>query len=104
MVFSRTSYQFVCHACGYGAQVSGGRDVGMTAVVRTMVCHTCKQVVDVLIGYQGVDGPTGNPVYDKDQGLCPDCGGEDVRDRGAARMCPKCDGRMKQGEDVILWD
>ena len=99
-----TSYTFVCSDCGYDAQASGGRDVGMVAVVRTMVCRTCEEVVDVLIGQCGLDGPTGDPEYDKDLGVCPECGGKDMVVWGRARPCPKCAGKMKRGEGTILWD
>jgi hypothetical protein len=47
-----TSYQYTCESCGYEAQVSGGRDIGMMAVVRTMFCRSCRELVDVLIGQQ----------------------------------------------------
>jgi hypothetical protein len=51
--------------------VSGGRDVGMVAVVRTMTCNDCKEVVDVLIGRYGESGPIGDPDYDADLNIFP---------------------------------
>ena len=51
-----TCYQFRCESCGYDAQVSGGRDIGMQAVVRTMFCRGCCELVDVLIGPKAHQG------------------------------------------------
>ncbi len=66
-----TAYNFTCTKCGYSAKASGGRAVGMVAVVRTMTCNDCKEVVDVLIGRYGENGPTGDPDYDADLNICP---------------------------------
>jgi hypothetical protein len=66
-----TAYNFTCTECGYSAMVSGGRDVGMVAVVRTMTCNDCKEVVDVLIGRYGESGPIGDPDYDADLNIFP---------------------------------
>jgi len=98
------SYQYTCEGCGYEAQVSGGRDVGMMAVVRTMFCRGCRELVDVLIGQCGLDGPTGDADYDKALGICPECRGDDVVVWKDGRPCPRCEGRMVKGEDFILWD
>ena len=54
-----TTYDFTCQACKYTAHISGGRGVGMIAVVHTMSCRDCRALVDVLTGRQGEDGPTG---------------------------------------------
>ena len=71
--------EFTCENCGYRAEVSGGKDYGMVAVVQTMICRSCGQLVDMqLIGRCGSDGPTGDPDYDKDLGVCPECRGNDV--------------------------
>jgi hypothetical protein len=42
----------------------------MVAVVQTMVCDSCSELVDVLIGRSGEEGPTGDPDYDKKLGVC----------------------------------
>jgi len=48
-----THYLFGCSNCGYTAEVSGGKDCGFFATVRTMLCTDCRELVDVLIGIQG---------------------------------------------------
>ena len=98
-------YLFSCSKCGYLSEVSGGKDCGMMAVVRTMICQDCADLVDVLIGRFGKEGLTGDAEYDKDIGLCPECDGANIvawheRDR----PCPKCDGRMIKGQATVLWD
>ncbi len=96
--------EFKCKKCGYSAEVSGGKDLGMVAVVQTMTCHRCRELVDVLIGERGVEGPTGCPDYDKNLGICPKCHGKDVVAWQAPWVCPKCEGRMKRGKVAMLWD
>jgi len=76
----------------------------MVGVVQTMTCQSCRRLVDVLIGYQGKDGPSGNPDYDQDLGVCPRCSGKDVEIWSDPGACPKCDGRMIKGEETLLWD
>lgn len=97
-------YQFTCPGCGYSAEVSGGRGVGMDAVVQTMICQDCRALVDVLIGRHGRDGPTGDVDYDKHLGACPDCGGRHVVSWKQGEPCPKCSAKMKRGSMTTLWD
>jgi hypothetical protein len=97
-------YKFTCANCGYSAEVSGGRDVGFVAVVRTMVCKDCQELVNVLIGREGKDGPTGDPEYDKDLGKCPGCEGRHVAAWKKGRPCPKCSQAMTKGTETTFWD
>ena len=100
-----TWYKFECPKCRYFAQVSGGRSVGMLAVVRTMTCEDCRALVDVLIGFQGEDGPMGDPEFDKDLNQCPKCRGENITPWIASGPCPRCGARMRRDEsEVIMWD
>jgi uncharacterized paraquat-inducible protein A len=101
-----TRYGFRCPECGYFATVSGGLDFGMVAVVRTMVCDDCKEVVDVLVGKYGEEGPTGDLRYDKDLKVCPNCHRRRVRPWSANRNCPRCAASMKLAHDSpkVLWD
>ena len=85
--------------------VSGGRDVGMVAVVRTMTCKDCKELVDVLIGRYGKSGSTGDPEYDDDLDICPECRGRNVRLWPKRHPCPQCDGVMKKERGLDMqWD
>lgn len=97
-------YQFTCPGCGYSAEVSGGRGVGMDSVVQTMVCQDCHALVDVLIGRYGKDGPTGDPDYDKAMGQCPLCEKLHLTAWMNGGACPKCSQAMTQGPLTTLWD
>ena len=99
-----SQFEFTCGGCGYRAEVAGGKDAGMMAVLQTMTCHDCKDLVDVLIGQYGEDGPIGDPELDKRLGSCPRCGGKKVVPWDELRPCPRCDSKMTQGELIIMWD
>lgn len=101
-----TKFNFVCPGCGYASGlVSGGRDMGMIAVVRTMVCEDCDSVVDVLIGRYGKDGSTGDPDYDKNLHICPECKGTHLHPWPREHPCPKCNANMIKDENgMVLWD
>ena len=100
-----TLFRFQCSGCEYAATVSGGRDVGMWAVIKTMTCSDCSEVVDVLIGSLGQDGPTGDSESDENLNKCPHCGGRNVRPWTRSYPCPKCGGNMvKSKQAEVLWD
>jgi len=95
--------EFSCPACGYGATVCGGKDHGFEAVLHTRVCKTCNSVVDVLIGRQGEEGPSGDPKYDADLEICPECRGKELVAWSKQRPCPRC-GQAMDESPGILWD
>ena len=101
-----TKYEYRCPECGYSATVSGGVDSGMVAVVRTMVCDDCSELVDVLVGKYGEEGPTGDPSYDRNLNICPNCQRRNVRPWPPNRGCPRCATKMILGHDSprVLWD
>jgi len=78
----------------------------MVAVVQTNTCHDCKALVDVLIGRQGVEGPTGDPSYDKDLGVCSECRGTALSPWIEGGPCPQCGEPMEMDENgmVTMWD
>jgi hypothetical protein len=100
-----TLYLFRCEDCGYQAEVSGGRDVGMVSVTRTSLCRSCRELVDVPIGSYGQEGPIGDPELDDGLWRCPQCGGADIL-AGAddSLRCPRCLGVMIRGEPTVEWD
>jgi hypothetical protein len=42
------TYIFECPQCQYRAKVSGGADSGLHCQVQTVVCHECRELVDVF--------------------------------------------------------
>ena len=76
----------------------------MVAMVQTMTCRRCSKLVDVLIGRYGIEGPTGDALYDRDLGVCPRCRGTDVVPWKEPRPCPKCGAPMIEGKPTVLWD
>jgi Zn finger protein HypA/HybF involved in hydrogenase expression len=99
-----TTYLFQCDVCGYKAELSGGRDSGFVALLQTMTCQKCNELVDVIIGAYGKEGKTENVEINKALGLCPKCKGSNVDRWDERKSCPKCDGKMIRGEVASLWD
>ena len=99
-----TKYLFKCNTCDYTAELSGGKDVGMLAMVQTMTCENCNELVDVLIGRYGKEGKTEDAEFNKALGICPECKRSDVVQWDDEKPCPKCDGKMIRGEETMLWD
>lgn len=98
-------FEFACRDCGYRARVSGGEDMGMIAVTRTMTCLACRELVDVVVGREGRVGPTGDPDFDAALGRCGRCEGTDLAPWAEGDPCPKCGGTMERDPDsFVLWD
>jgi phage FluMu protein Com len=76
----------------------------MVAMVQTMICRRCKKLVDVLIGRYGIEGPTGNALYDRHLGVCPRCRSINVVAWEEPRPCPKCGEPMIEGKTTAYWD
>lgn len=76
----------------------------MFAVVETMTCNSCRELVDAVIGKFGREGPVGEPEFDDTLGRCPKCGGKDAVPWGRSYPCPKCGARMEPGSETVLWD
>jgi ssDNA-binding Zn-finger/Zn-ribbon topoisomerase 1 len=96
--------RFTCEKCDYSLEVSGGIDYGTISVVQTMTCHDCEHLVDVLVGREGQEGPTGDPEYDKDLQTCPICREQRLEIWDKSRQCPKCGGLMTEGEVTCFLD
>ncbi len=100
-----TTYTFNCPNCGESLFSSEGRDCGFVAVIQPMICDNCNDLVEVLIDKFGQDGPTGDPEYDKDLNLCPDCRGTNLRPWPRNHPCLRCGTEMKKSEEsMTLWD
>ena len=44
-----TTYDFICNACGYTTEASGGNDVGMICATTTILCQECRELYDIVI-------------------------------------------------------
>ena len=96
-----TLYLFTCDACGYKAEVSGGDDAGMMCLTTTIVCEECRRLYDVA-----TQGNPGSPPgqHRSIKIACPKSGQHKVKRWRSARLCPKCNVKMRRGEVTVLWD
>lgn len=97
-----TRMTFQCSKCDYNACVSGGPDCGFYASTDTMVCNTCKEVVDVVTSQHIMM----EDDDDSDLNVCPECEGKDLKKWEKSHPCPKCGGKMAESDDglTVLWD
>ena len=96
-----TLYVFACSGCDYTAEVSGGADGGFMAKTETMVCRTCREVVDVMVGTN-----TPELISADELNRCPECEGKDLTPWAESRPCPRCKGTMEVNPagPTTLWD
>ena len=100
-----TTFTFKCPKCGTLLSSSDGRDYGFIAVIEPMICDDCNQLVDVLIGTCGTAGPTGNPEYDKDLNICPQCRGTNLKPWSKNHPYLNCGTNMRiSDEPEMFWD
>jgi len=100
-----TKFTFKCPKCGASLSSSAGRDCGFVAVIEPMICNDCNQLVNVLIGMCGMDGPTGDPEYDKNLNICPKCSGTNLKPWPNNYPCPNCGTNMEMSDEPeIYWD
>lgn len=99
-------YEFVCPGCSYQVEVRDGRDVGMVAVLESMTCVPCHEVVNVLVGSLGEVGkPTGLPDdTDEYLGNGPRCMGTKLTTWSPEHPCPRCGKEMAIGGSGTMWD
>ena len=101
-----TSYDHVCGDCGYKAHVCGERSVGFVAVLETMTCNDCKDLVDVLVDIRMCRGTGVDPEIEEERGRCPKCKSDAVSPCVVPMPCPKCGGLVARDENggVTCWD
>jgi hypothetical protein len=97
-------YRFTCSWCPYTAEVSGGRDAGMSGYVHTAICHTCKPAR--LVDAPNEREPFTEAVGDVADYVCPFARTRRHRlvlwsDPGS---CPRCGRAMTRQETTALWD
>ena len=54
------TFRLTCGGCGYEAEVSGGRDVGMEVEVETVSCGECRTLQDAVVMRLGSKGVSPN--------------------------------------------
>jgi hypothetical protein len=102
-----TTLAFHCERCGYQAQVSGGGDAGLSAITQTVSCRRCRQLSDILVEWvEGMPRPSHEPFPPRQDrlGCCRHCGSRAVDPWTSGGPCPRCGGRMHEGDEVCLWD
>lgn len=94
-----TTHCFSCPGCGYNAEVSGGDDYGFSVAVTTVRCDFCKIIQDIVVS----ESPGDKQSYKAISELrCPICG--NTIKRWTRRKCPRCNMKMNQDGEVLLWD
>ena len=98
-------FMFTCSACGYSAEVSGGRDYGFVSITRTITCTVCKELVDVKVGEVDARGDGATPQRSERKfHKCPNDPGHKVRAWSMRLGCPRCSAKMTSGPATVLWD
>ena len=93
-------YRFVCAACGYTAEVSGGEDAGMRSGTTTIACEQCRKLYDVVIEKKTSDGTEFKQCAPR----CPKSARHPFRIWTNGDPCPRCGGIMENQGMTILWD
>ncbi|MDY0109923.1 MAG: hypothetical protein RBT60_08315 [Candidatus Krumholzibacteria bacterium] len=86
-----------CADCGYRANVLGPSHVGGGIKYETMICRSCKLVVDSVVARHvssesGIDTP--GIHWQEVAAQCPHCSGGGLLPWPATRPCPRCGGEM----------
>ena len=97
-------YRFTCSGCAYEAEVSGGRDAGMSGYVHTAICRTCRPAR--LVDAPKEREPFANVVGEVDDYVCPFARTRQHRLVLWAHPgpCPQCGTTMMRGAPTALWD
>lgn len=95
-----TLYQFWCESCGYGAEVSGGRDCGMASGTATVVCEICQELFDVVVSEDAI-----SQKPDREMPIrCSKSSEHPCRLWTSPGPCPKCGATMVRGKETLIWD
>jgi len=123
------TYHFECLLCHYRAKVSGGADSGIHCEVQTVVCHDCRELIDVFTKVRRCAGvkekikfpsffrpeippvvlrdgsPIDRLVWQKFQLTCPVALKHRVEIWQDPGRCPRCGNFMeKNGFPTKIWD
>lgn len=95
-------HRFACGACGYAANVAGGRDTGMSATRITVVCQACRELHDVVVAMRGGYPHT---LEHRVQPRCPTChSAQRVVPWAHPGPCPRCSETLTAEAVVEFWD
>jgi len=98
-------HAFTCPACGYRADVCGGKDIGLHAVLATVACRNCKALFDARADQEAADILVGGRTRGRLTGLtCPENPDHCVVQWRHPWACPKCGERMVKGGTTLCWD
>jgi tRNA(Ile2) C34 agmatinyltransferase TiaS len=99
-----TSYEFICPACGYRTEVTGGVDFGFRAVLVTVLCEECGEIFDAEADQEAMKFAAGDRDAAKLTGLrCPKSKRHTIKP-WTDPVCPRCGGTMERGDLICEWD
>jgi rRNA maturation protein Nop10 len=84
---------FTCNGCGYETHAAGRASFRGGALLRTMTCHNCLTIVDVVILSFRYRTNQGDEAYGA-MNKCPECGSEKVARWMYDQPCPICGEKM----------
>lgn len=91
--------RFICLACGYEAEVSGGPDAGLAVDTITIVCRDCAELYDVVVQEHRPQEPV--VAYSP---RCPQSATHVCAPWNDPGPCPRCATEMIQAEHILYWD
>lgn len=97
-------YQWLyrCHPCEYETHAAGGPTALFGGAQQTMVCGTCRQLVNVQIATRTSDEEGYVPVPHPEQ-RCPHCKGQDLS-HWDLPACPRCGTAMEEIDTGLCID
>jgi rubrerythrin len=82
------------------AEVSGGRDFGMTSATATILCETCQELFDVVVSEDAMSQRQDAEVPIR----CPKSSGHLCRLWTSPGPCPKCGAIIVRTKETLIWD
>ena len=89
-----TRSKYICHSCGYSAEVWDEPDRAPIATVDTRHCLGCKSLVEVPIAFHAGSLMEDPDVVPSFLNRCPDCNSSNVKAWDDKHSCPRCGEHM----------
>jgi Zn finger protein HypA/HybF involved in hydrogenase expression len=96
-------FKYGCTGCDYEIHVAGGISIGIDVGRDTMVCNSCKNLVDVVIRHIEPRNLQRSKEHKEAPFTCPLCKSGSVAQWNHRRPCPKCGKEMKQIQGHVIW-